>query len=77
MESPDVVVVLADAGGHPGGQHGAGHGGQREVSVQVSQVHSRSIKRHEAEAKILRIIRYPGWSDYISTSGLIFPKISR
>ena len=36
LESPDVVVVLADAGRHPGGQHGAGHGGQGEVPVQVS-----------------------------------------
>ena len=70
MEPPDVVVVLADAGGHPGGQHGASHGGKREVSVQVSQ---RVII---SEPKIVRLLRYPGWSDYISTSGFIFPKIT-
>ena len=32
-----MVVVLADARRHPGGQHGAGHGGQGEVPVQVSE----------------------------------------
>ena len=36
LESPDVVVVLADAGRHPGGKHVAGHGWQGEVPVQVS-----------------------------------------
>ena len=31
-----MVVVLADARRDPGGQHGASHGGQGEVPVQVS-----------------------------------------
>ena len=43
LESPDVVVVLADAGRHHGGQHGASHGGKGEVPVQVSQNASLNI----------------------------------
>ena len=43
LESPDVVVVLADAGCYPGGKHGAGHGGQGEVPVQVSEEMRNSL----------------------------------
>ena len=39
---------------------------------------SRSVQNGERGSwKMFFVFRYPGWSDYISTSGIIFPKISR
>ena len=67
LEPASMVVVLADAGGHPGGQHGARYHGQGAVPGQVG---SDTNTTHSGS---MSIDRYPGWCDYTSKSGLIFP----